>query len=95
MTKRARLLYAAAVLVGIVALALATTWALVTIGEGTSTVKIREHGAELAFGGTFGLFIGFVVCVCKTFQAILKIVSAFIFIGSWEYLTRMYSSREL
>jgi hypothetical protein len=89
MTKRARLLYAATVLVGIVALALATTWALVAIGEGTTTIKMKERGVEFVFGGTFGLFVGLIAVFVKTFDTIFKIVSVVIIAGVLVFFAGM------
>jgi hypothetical protein len=80
MRKRREVVYvhAALALLGFVALALATTWVLVAIGEGTSTIKLHESGAEFAFGGTFGLFLGLVALFVKTFKKLITILSSII-----------------
>jgi hypothetical protein len=73
MTKRRRVavVHALLALVVIVALALATTWALLAIGEGTAAIKLREYGAEFTFGGTFALFIGLMGVFVKTFKNLI------------------------
>ena len=73
MTKRrqAAVVHALLALVAIVALALATTWALLAIGEGTAAINLREYGAEFTFGGTFALFIGLIGIFLKSFKALL------------------------
>jgi hypothetical protein len=73
MTKRrqAAVVHALLALVAIVALALATTWALLAIGEGTAAINLREYGAEFTFGGTFALFIGLMGIFVKTFKNLM------------------------
>jgi hypothetical protein len=88
MTKRkqATVVDAALVLIGIVALALASTWALLAIGEGTAAIKFREYGGEFTFGGTFGLFIGLIGVFVKTFKSLIAILSSILVVSCIPYL---------
>jgi hypothetical protein len=89
MTKRkqATVVDAALVLSGIVALALASTWALLAIGEGTAAIKFREYGGEFTFGGTFGLFIGLIGVFVKTFKYLIAILSIIVVVSCIPLVT--------
>jgi hypothetical protein len=74
-------LYASITLVGIIALTLGTIWALFEIGEGSATLKIRQYGADFAFGGTCGLFIALITLYTRTFKTLLRIVSSIVVVS--------------
>jgi hypothetical protein len=78
--KRAKFVSASIALVGIVVLALATTWVLLAIGEASATIKLRKYGAEFTFGGTCGLFIGLITVFVQKLKVLLQIVSSIVVI---------------
>jgi hypothetical protein len=63
------------VLAGLVLIALAATWAVLAIGEGTATVRLSEHGFEFQASGCFALFTGFFWTFLRAFKSLVAILS--------------------
>jgi uncharacterized membrane protein len=76
-----KFLYAWAIFIGIIFVALGTIWALLEIGEGNATIKFREYGVNFTLGGTFGLFCALITLYTRTFRALVKIVSSILVVS--------------